>query len=81
MPQSAPGSYPARQTTANAPIVDDRQRSIIRQHSQHMALLYLGLSKEVPTLDEVREVTNWFEADASGKAKSNDEIDLDDLGF
>jgi hypothetical protein len=51
--------------------------AIVRQHSQHMCLLYLqakaqqGAITQFPAMEEIRKVIDWFDADvaqAKGKA-------------
>jgi len=58
-------------TNKPAPLVespDDRQRSIIRQHSQEMALRFLDLTGEkTASFKRVQEVSDWFENDANGE--------------
>jgi len=47
---------------------DDRQVSIVRQHSQEMAIRWLAIQPKASayTLDDLRGVIAWFEADAWG---------------
>jgi hypothetical protein len=48
----------------------DRQRSIVRQHSQHMALLYFQIKGSVGGLSELVTAIDWFERDAQGQQPS-----------
>lgn len=47
---------------------NDQQVSIVRQHSQEMAIRWLARQPkpEAYTLDDLREVIKWFESDAWG---------------
>ena len=51
--------------------------AIVRQHSQHMTLLYLqakaaqGAIVQFPSMEEIRKVVDWFDADvAQAKEKA-----------
>jgi hypothetical protein len=46
---------------------DNRQNSIIRQHSQEMALRYFSITQEGLSLESLVKIIDWFEADANSK--------------
>lgn len=73
---------PAARPAAN----DDRSHRIERQHSQEMALRYFDLSQKIPTTQELRDMTSWFQRDvgnlptqpkAPATAPASDEEDLE----
>jgi hypothetical protein len=42
----------------------EQQKSIVRQHSQEMALRYCTLKGAKPAMGELRKVIDWFQRDA-----------------
>ncbi len=72
------GSQPSQnapQRAFNGEGSDDRSDRIQRQHSQEMSLRYFAIAGKVPTTDELREMTSWFQRDIghSPKAQPIDE--------
>lgn len=69
---AAPNFKPPR-TFAPSQDPDDRQWSIVRQHSQEMAIRWVeartraGATGGVPSLSQLRDKIDWFQADAFGR--------------
>lgn len=61
---SVPMSEPrAVQQQHSSNSYDDRSNRIERQHSQQMALMYFQLTAKLPTTQQLRDMTSWFQRD------------------
>ncbi len=60
----------------------DKQPRIERQHAQEMSLMYFSLTKKVPTTDQLRDMTSWFQRDVANKPEPEKvEVQADEAPF